>query len=156
MMRTGSNKGSPNYLLIRGNPYILDAAKGWLPSYMLGYINNGMFAVYKVDIFGTATVLQGWTASAAIVKGGWNTLKVVAVGSSLKFYINNVLVYSGVDSSLSTGMVGFSMYRDNTSTGNALYVDSASLFTTPTADINPNAPVTAGETVPGGSIEQAP
>ena len=39
--------------------------------------------------------LKPWTASAAIVKNGWNTLKVIAVGSSLRYYINGTLVWVG-------------------------------------------------------------
>ena len=88
------------------------------------------------------------------MKNGWNTLKVVAVGSSLKFYINNILVWTGSDSSLRTGTVGFGFYRDGTA--GTLFVDSASLSTTATADVNPFADVLAGEELVGGSIDQSP
>ena len=103
---------------------------------------------------GTNTVLKGWTTSAAIAKNGMNTLKVVAVGSFMQFYINNVLVWVASNTALRIGYVGVGFYRD-ASTG-TLYVDSAQLYTTPTSDVTPNADVTAGEEIPGGTIDLAP
>lgn len=154
MKRTGTCVSCANRVIIRGNPASFDPAYSWKPSLVFQYANTGSFSVYLYNSAGTATALKGWTASAAIVKNGWNTLKVVAVGSSLKFYINNSLVWSGSNSALRTGTVGFGFYRD-TKAG-TLFVDSASLSTTPTADVNPNADVALGEELGGGSVEMAP
>jgi hypothetical protein len=61
----------------------------------------------------------------AVRKGAaWNTLTVVASGSSLSFYINNTLVWSGTDTELTSGRVGIGMYSDS-SAGNVLYVNYA-------------------------------
>jgi len=74
----------------------------------------------------------GWTPHSAINQGeAWNTLRVVAQGTSLSFYINGVPVWSGTDSSLSSGRVGLGMYRDASSTGDELRVDWARLCLPP-------------------------
>jgi hypothetical protein len=154
MMRAGGGGGLSNRIIIRGNPASLDATKLWKPSYLFQYNNSGSFSVYEVTSSGSVVALKNWTASGAIVKNGWNTLKVVAVGTSLKFYINGTLVWTGSDSSLKTGKVGFGFYRDATAA--TLYVDWAKLSTTPTADLNPNADVAPGVELKGGTINASP
>jgi len=156
MKRNGSDKSRPSYLIIRGDPNALDKIKRWKPSYMFGYTNKGYFSVWKVGSDGVVTMLKNWTLHSSIVKGGWNTLQVVAVGSSLKFYINGVLVFNGREASYKTGQVGFNMYRVAGTTGDALYVDYATLSTTATADFNPYAKVVPGKTVSGGNINKSP
>ncbi|MFH2038089.1 MAG: hypothetical protein ABIJ65_01505, partial [Chloroflexota bacterium] len=97
--------------------------------------------------------LKDWTTSTAIVKNGWNTLKVVASTSSLKFYINNKLVWNGSDPTLTTGQVGFGFYRD--AAAGVLYVDWAKL-TTATSSNDDSEVVEAGVEVPGGTLERSP
>lgn len=154
MKRSGTCVICANRIIIRGNPASLDPTYWWKPSYSFQYNNNGMFSVFAINSSGTITTLKTWTVSSAIVQNGWNTLKVVAVGSSLKFYINNTLVWSGSDTALRTGTVGFGFYRD--AAAGQLLVDSVSLSTTPTADVNPAADVAAGDELSGGSIDMAP
>ena len=80
---------------------------------------------------------------------------MVAVGSLLKFFINNTLVWAGNNCALTSGQVGVGFYRDPAA--GTLFVDSAVLFNTPTAaDINPFADVAPGITVPGGDINHSP
>ncbi|RJP49392.1 MAG: DUF1080 domain-containing protein [Anaerolineaceae bacterium] len=154
MKRTGTCTSCANRIIIRGKPASLDALYQWKPSYIFQYTNNGNFSVFEISSTGTEIALKGWTASASIVKNGWNTLKVIAVGKSLKFYINGTLVWSGNDPTLKTGQVGFGFYRDaNTGT---LYVDWAKLSTTATADFNPYEEVAPGETIPGGDSTHSP
>jgi hypothetical protein len=153
MKRSGGPLDLANRVIIRGNPGTLTSTNWWTPSYVFQYTNSGYFSVYEVASAGNVA-LKGWTTSTAIVQNGWNTLKVVAVGSSLKFYINNVLVWSGSDSTLLTGTVGFGFFRDTTAS--TLYIDSASLSTTPTADVNPNADVAPGVELKGGTIDASP
>ena len=84
-----------------------------------------------------------------------NTLKVVAVGSSLKYYINGTLVWSGTDSTLQVGQVGVGYYRDATAA--TLKVDAASATNTPTADRMATADVVvSGTPLSGGTIDRAP
>ena len=93
--------------------------------YMFQYLKSGEYSVYKV-VGGVMTTIQRWTASSAIAKGdAWNTLRVIGSGTSLRYYINGVLVWSGTDSSLKAGLVGVGMYRASGSTGDSLYVDYA-------------------------------
>jgi hypothetical protein len=77
---------------------------------------------------------MAWTSTGAIVPYGWNTVKIVANGSSVKYYINDTLLWSGTHTALTSGRLGFGMYRD--SYGGILYIDWAR-FSNSTADINP-------------------
>jgi len=156
LKRGGSVTSNANYIFFRGNPSTLTSNKDWRSSYSFGFANTGVFSVWKVDSVGTATPLQNWTSSAAIVKKGWNTLRVVAVGSSIKCYINGTLVWAGTDTSYTSGKVGVGMYRSASSSSNILYVDSASLVTTQVADIAPDAVVSQGVELSGGSRNKAP
>jgi hypothetical protein len=134
MKRTGCNSCWSG-LIIRGNPASRNADGYWKSSYWFAYNRNGRFLVYKYNASGGQVVLKGSTANAAINTGSnWNTLKVVAVGSSLKFYINGTLVWSGTDAAYATGQAGIGMQRDASSSGNVLYVNWAKLSNTPTAD----------------------
>ncbi|MDO9302981.1 MAG: hypothetical protein Q7T89_16455, partial [Anaerolineales bacterium] len=67
------------------------------------------FSIWKY-VNGSTTALQYWTYSPSI-EYGWNTLKVVADGSYLDFYINGNLVWSGSDTTFTRGLVGLRMYR---------------------------------------------
>ena len=78
---------------------------------------------------------------------------MVAVGPSLKFYINNTLVWNGSDDTLTTGQVGFGFYRD--AAAGTLLVDWVKL-TLSTVDLNIIEQVEPGVEVPGGSLERSP
>lgn len=156
MKRTGACTGCANRVIIRGNPGSLTSTYWWKPSYVFQYSNYGDFAVYEMTSAGTSVALKDWTVSSAIVKNGWNTLKVIASGSSLKFYINGTLVWSGSDSTLASGTVGFGFYRD--AYAGTLDVDWAKLtgLVTSTLDFDPFEITTTGEEIPGGSIDMSP
>ena len=125
MWRAGDVRA--NYLIVRGSGSAL--SDGNLDSlYRFQYMSDGTFSVYKRISGGSYVAVKPWTASSAIVKGAaWNILRVRAVDSSLYFYINGTLVWSGTDTSLASGRVGVGMYRDTTSSGNGLWVDWATL-----------------------------
>jgi hypothetical protein len=66
-----------------------------------------------------------WTPSPYINKGSaWNEVRVYVSGTWLCFGINGKKLWSGYDSSLTSGRAGLGMYRD---TGGDLYVDYATL-----------------------------
>jgi hypothetical protein len=153
MKRTGTCTSCANRLIIRGNPASLFSTNWWKPSYYFQYDNNGNFSVYEATSSSTTVALKAWTASAAIVKNGWNTLKVIAVGNSLKFYINGTLVWSGSDTTLQVGRVGFGFYRD--AAAGTLQVDWAKATNTPTADLNVFEEVAPGVEIGGGTIDQS-
>ncbi len=153
MKRTGTCTSCVNRIIIRGTPTSLTVSKSWKPSYSFQYTNSGYFSVFEITSDGSSVALKDWTTTAAIVKKGWNTLKVVAVGSSLKFYINNKLVWNGSDDTLMTGQVGFGFYRDTYA--GILYVDWAKLSTS-TGAFNTTEQVEPGVEVPGGSLDRSP
>ena len=142
------SSNSPTYLLIRGNPNVRDSSGRWLPSYELGYDNYGEFSVWKVTTSGSVVPLKSWTSSSAIVKGGWNVLKVVAVGSMFKFFINGTLVWVGYDGTYPVGQVGVGIF--NNASNQTLWVDYATISTTPTADTFDTV-VATGQTLSGGT-----
>jgi hypothetical protein len=130
MRRSGCTICS-NQILMRGRPEPQGAINRWDSFYGFQYMTSGSYSVYK-SVGGTLTALQAWTSSPAIITGAeWNTLRVVANGTSLAFYINGTLVWSGTDTALTTGRVGIGMYNNVTSTGNLLEVDWATLSALP-------------------------
>lgn len=123
-----------NDLIIRGNPSAFTSNGLWKNGYVFQYQNSGSatpsqgaWKALKIKN-GVTTSLGGWTASTFINPYNWNTLKVTAKGSALKFYINGHLVWSGTDTGLTTGQVGIGMYQGNiAATMGTLFVDWAKL-----------------------------
>jgi hypothetical protein len=141
-------------LYIRGTPNPLDSYYDWNKGYRFAYTNTGYINVGKL-VNGNWTYLQNWTSRSAINKNGWNTLKVTASGSSLKFYINGSLVWSGSDSALARGRVGIGMYRSSTSTGDLLQVDWAKLVPSASSGVEVDEELT-GEVFIGGDQNISP
>jgi len=126
MWRSGCDPCS-NSLVFRGTPDPLSPDNLWYSEYLAQYTRLGEYSVWRI-VGQDAVPLVGWTFSPAINQGdAWNTLRVEASGTSLTFYINGTLLWSGTDSSLSSGRAGVGMYRDASSTGNELRVDWAYL-----------------------------
>jgi hypothetical protein len=122
LSRTGSERRNPTFLMIRGNPTLLSDGR-WSSGYRFQIRQTGAFSVQR-----NGKSLKGWTATSALNQGnGWNELRVVAIGQNLSFFINGVLVWSGVDARFASGRVGIGIYRGASSTGNGIYVDSATL-----------------------------
>jgi hypothetical protein len=115
-----------NYLIVRASG--TGVMPGDLPTaYYLQYTADGYFSVWR-EFDGSQTALQGWTESSSIKTGSdWNTLRVVAFGPSLKFYINGTQVWSGYDATISSGKVGVGAYTDELY--DELKVDWATLTT---------------------------
>ena len=128
LWRNGCDNCS-NTIIVRGTPDPLGPFNRWSTNYFFNYTRGGWYSVWRSNADGTETALQGWTESAAIVQdGAWNTLRVVANGSNLYFYINGTLVWSGSDGTYSSGRVGLGMYSNGNS-GDQLWVDWATLTT---------------------------
>jgi hypothetical protein len=139
-----------NYIVFRGTPNPLTANNNWYHEYKLQYSRDGSYSVWKRVAGGSAVALKGWTSTSAINQGdAWNTLRVVANGTSLSFYINGVALWSGSDSSLSSGRAGVGMYRDSESTDNELRVDWARLCSPGAASSAASQPAGEGVTVDG-------
>lgn len=150
MKRTGSETGYAQNLVIRGVPTKMNTAKEWSPSIMFEYSNYGTFSIWKISSTGVESAIKTWTASSAIKKNDWNILKVVVGATTIKYYINGTLVYSGTNTLTRVGQVGFMMYKPSTgTTGDAIYVDYATLSNTPSAAMLPEVVVDSGVTYPG-------
>jgi hypothetical protein len=146
MKRLGST-GAANAVYVRGAVEPLDS-NGWGNGYYFAYANDGSFLVLKA-VDGNWSDLQPWTYHWAVNQGGWNTLRVVASGKTLKFYINGTLVYKGTDADLSTGLVGIAMYDGGSE--QKLLVNWAKLTTTVgSSALADEDPVPGGETIDGG------
>ena len=120
----GSYWKSANYLAVRMGTGTLGEGS-WYPGYLFGYSNLGTYSIWEANSGGSWTPIQNFTATSAIKKGDWNILRVVASGSTMKFYINGTLVKTISDSTRSQGYVGFEIYKYPTSDG--FYVDWATL-----------------------------
>jgi len=127
-MRRGGHPNYANTILIRGTPDPLDPTyRNWYSFYAFQYTSSGSFGVWKRVAGGNVVALQNWTSTSAIYKGEkWNILSVYANGSNLSFLINKIPVWSGNDTSLTTGRVGFRMY--STTYWDLLNVDWATLL----------------------------
>jgi hypothetical protein len=133
-----------NRLYVRGTPLPLSSTNNWYSQYLFQYSRDGYYSIWKTIAGGSAQALQGWTSSPAINQDdAWNRLRVVANGTSLSFYINDIPVWTGSDASLSSGRVGVGMYRDAASSGNSLWVDWATL--TPLAGAKVEAATVSAE-----------
>jgi len=147
MKRLGSSNSCANALLIRGDAD-QDSWGWWDQSYTFNYVNysgyggpayavtrdhNGTY--YNLTDPNNSSVL--WKSTSRVNSAGWNTLKVTASGSHLKFYINGTLVWSGTNSYYSSGRVGVALYRNTNSCGDKFYLDWAELDTSvPDMDMN--------------------
>ena len=125
-------------MVIRGKRKNLGTTKHWIPGYEFLLSNQGDYSVWKTKPNGNVVMVEGWTVHAAIKPAKWNKMKVVAVGDSLAFYVNNQLLWSGTDGQLVVGDVGLGFYKDD-SAKNRFMIDWATLETTPFADLPPDA-----------------
>ncbi|GEM_PF-2456579 len=129
MMRLG-NENNANNIMIRGTPTMRSVFELWDDVYIFQYSRDSSYSVWK-SVGGVETPLQVWTYTDAINTGdNWNTLRVVASGGSFYFYINNILVWFGMDNSLSEGKVGVGMAGGGFP-GDKLIVDWATLYSGP-------------------------
>jgi len=125
----------PSWISIRGTPSPLDKDGNWNKEYRLSYFKDSYSDAmkFKVELLNAVDViiLKDDTAAAAIKKNDWNILKATAKGSQLNFYINGFLMWSGTDSTLKTGRVGFGMFKTGSLSciSGKLLVDWAKLTT---------------------------
>jgi hypothetical protein len=131
MRRVGQAEGNayPAAIFVRGggNTLATDTDNDWTAGYSLRYKNNGEVAVVKKDGYQSTEYLLDWTSMPDVLatQDGWETLKVVANGSHLEFYVNDHQVWSGQDSTFGDGYVGAGCLRDIYN--NTCEVDSAVL-----------------------------
>jgi hypothetical protein len=90
-----------------------------------GYNNYGYYSITACGSSG-CTAWKRATATTAIIPGGFNVLRVVAVGDYYEFYINNKLMARGRAGGFTSGYVGIDFFSWVTA-GNYLDVDYAIL-----------------------------
>lgn len=102
---------SNNIFIRSDNAYLSDGLCS--NCYIFQYSHDGSYSVWLIN-GSSETPLQSWTTSTAINQGGaWNDLRVIAQGSNLSFYINGTLVWTGTDSTYTSGRVGISAYKNS-------------------------------------------
>ncbi len=129
LRRTGSDYYANNIIVRAGGPIINTTRNNGLPQnlYLFQYTTKGTYSVWKI-VNGQSSALKYWTASPHIKKGAaWNTLRVVAKGNALTFYINGKRVWSGKDAVLKSGRVGVGFSGPSSSNTEKLQVDWARL-----------------------------
>lgn len=143
-----------NTVFVRGMPTAFDH---WYPSYMFQYTNSGSVSIWRKNADGTETPLWNWTASGAVKQGAqYNVIRVVAVGTRMRMYVNGVAVATVSDAALRVGNVGVGYFKPAGDT-TTMWVDSASLKTSATVALA-DARISAQDRPSGnkGTINQAP
>ena len=103
-LRRGESEGYARYMLFRAT-VDFDRYPATGSAYAFG-LDGDSYYIYK-QVSGVFTALVEWTFSEYInVPNDWNTLKVVAQGPNLHFYINGHLVNSFSDTDLVSGRIG--------------------------------------------------
>ena len=123
--RNGCNTCS-SVVFFRGTPSPLNSTNLWNKGYMVTITRNRDYALWSTS-GGTATALRNWTTTTALNSGSaWNIVRIVAFGSSIKFYFNGVLIWSGTNTVHTTGKIGLGIANDGSS-GNQIWFDYAKL-----------------------------
>jgi hypothetical protein len=119
--RTQGSLDSSLGMLFRGD--------GTLQNLYIFQINRDGYYFIGKKANGSAIVLVSPTYSSTINKGYdvWNTLKVVCHGSTMQFYINDMVVNSLDDSEFSSGKVGVHAL-DVCDTSNIIHFDNVELW----------------------------
>jgi hypothetical protein len=96
------------YLIFKGKPTPVNSYGEWPSAYYFSYDNDGYFNIYFT--VGDYYYYYDYAYSNAIVTYGWNTLKVMAGGGYMEFYINGKLVEIINDITYVNGQVGLGAY----------------------------------------------
>ena len=129
LRRTGSDYYANNIIVRAGGPIINTTMNNGLPQnlYLFQYTTKGTYSVWKI-VNGRSTALKYWAASPHIKKGAnWNTLRVVAKGTTLTLYINGKRIWNGKDADLKSGRAGVGFSAPSSSNAEKLQVDWARL-----------------------------
>ena len=119
MIHRPFDETSAQYIVIRAGTK-LDSDHAWYPGYFFGYANTGRFVMGARFPDGSET-FTGWSSTPAINRFERNTLRVRAVGDTMRFYINNNLIATARNSLFTRGRVGVTAYSNPYETGNHLF-----------------------------------
>lgn len=102
------------------------------------YNSGGGMLELRKKVSGSSTTLA--TTNYALSTGVWYTVKLILSGTSISMYVNNQLVLTASDSSLTSGAVGLITYKTAAKFDNVIVSDSATTPTpTPTTSPAPTA-----------------
>lgn len=102
------------------------------------YNSGGGVLELRKKVSGSSTTLA--TTNYALSTGVWYSVKLILSGSSISMYVNNQLVLTASDSSLTSGAVGLIAYKTAAKFDNVIVSDSAPAPTpTPTTSPAPTA-----------------
>jgi len=129
LRRVGTEMDNGYGILFNGNPWPLGTGKRWNKGYGFLLERDGDYAIWKYTD-GDPLAIVGWTPSAEIKSGWYNTLKVTYNKSSgyAQFFINGTRVYHGYLTDYKWGNVGVTMFKAGTGWDKML-VDYATLNT---------------------------
>lgn len=116
---------SYNFIHFMGEPEPLSTQNAWSKSYMFGYYNTGVWALWRHDASGTYTEIAS-AASQFITPYDWNTVTVWTDYPAIHLWINGAYLGHYEDDTYMSGYVGVGMY-ENDAAKSALLVDSAKL-----------------------------
>jgi hypothetical protein len=132
LFRSGLETGLPVFLEVRASGPAKGLNNAILNGYRFQFSPDGRFSVYK-NINGLNSSIREATFSGAIIQGqNWNILRVVAVDTQFWFYINDHLVWSGLDPSFTKGRVGVGLFSSGGGAAEGVFVDWAKLAVNPT------------------------
>jgi hypothetical protein len=85
---------------------------------------SGQYGIYRMDGYnlvgggGGYTFIKNWTSTSVITAGlnKWNWIKIVKVGSSYSYYINNTLLFSFTDGTYASNYIGMGPFCSGTTT----------------------------------------
>ena len=146
-------------LVVRGTPVFDEVWNDWTSGYYF-FIDQGYdvdtsdyescYEVFKLspDYWTYVTGACYWADSSPINFDDWNTVKVYAKGTSMKFYINDYLMWSSTVSGPTSGRIGVFTWTEGTQP-ETTYVDwaVAGMAVLPTA---------AEQVAPAGQIPYHP
>lgn len=152
--RTGTSTSTSVGLLLRGAP---TSFQHWSPTYMFLYTQSGMISIWRRNADGSESALYGWTFSPAVATGSvYNTVRVVAVGSTMRMYMNGVAVAQVTDATHRVGNVGVAFYRFPSDTDSRMWVDWAKASTAAATSLFADAVPAADAPQKGASSTSAP
>jgi subtilisin-like proprotein convertase family protein len=132
---TPATQGAASTLWIRGTPtpLVVGTAWRWNSGFAFNIANTGKYSIFKYTPTGNAA-LQAWVAPVGTTISGPTKLKVVASGTTMTFYVNDVVVKTLTNQTqFTSGKVGVAMVRSNTANSDALRVNYAKAAPSPFA-----------------------
>jgi hypothetical protein len=130
---TAATQGAAATLWVRGTPQpvVTGTASRWNRGYAFNIHAGGKYSIFKYTPTGNAT-LQSWVAPVGTTITGTTKLKVEASGTTMAFYVNDVLVKTVTNQTqYPTGKVGVAVVRTSGAPGDELKVNSMKLAPAP-------------------------